>query len=125
MKYIVKNLHDLAELKNANLKMSLRSIEIADITLKEKGIEKQLNRHYFACGCQTGSLFVLVTMLTSIIAGVSFGFQGNLVWWKIMIYLAVAAIIGKSFGLLWSYIQLHKIYHTLSCQLTTGSYETD
>jgi hypothetical protein len=117
MKYIVSNQEELAELRNATLKMSLHSIAIESDAVQDSRLEKQLNRHYFACGCQSGSVCVLLTLLASAVAGLLYGFHGTFLWWKILIYLAVAAIVGKCLGLFWSHVQLHKIYRQLSSLL--------
>jgi hypothetical protein len=117
MKYIVSNREELAELRNATLKMSLRSIAIESNAVQDARIEKQLNRHYFACGCQSGSVCVLLTLLVSVIVGFMYGFHGTMIWWRILIYMAVAAIAGKCIGLLWSYVRLRKLYRQLGSLL--------
>ena len=113
MKYTICNREDLAKLKDANLKMSIRSILIGHNAVQNSRIEKQLNRHYFACGCQSGSVFVLLTLFVSLLSGFIYGFRGPVLWWKIMLYMAAAAVIGKAAGLLWSHLRLRSLYRQL------------
>ncbi len=113
MKYIICNQEDLAKLQNAHLKMSIRSIFIGHNDLQNSRIEKQLNRHYFACGCQSGSVAVLLTLFVSLLSGFKYGFDGPVLWWKILLYMAAAAIAGKAAGLLWSHLRLRSLYRQL------------
>ena len=122
MKYIIRNQEDLARLRNATLKMSLRSIVIESSAVQNTRIEKQLNRYYFACGCQSGSVCVLLTLLVSVIFGFIYDFRGPMIWWKILIYMAISAITGKGIGLLWSYMQLRKLYRQLDPLLSSETH---
>ena len=119
MKYVLSNREELADLRNrnSNFKMSLRRIAIESNTVQDKRIEKQLNKHFFACGCQSGSVFVLITLISSLIIGLMYGFHGILIWWKILIYMSIAAIVGKCLGLLWSHMHLRRIYKQLNIML--------
>lgn len=117
MKYILRSREELEELKKGNLRMSLRNISIESDSIQDPQIEKRLNRHFFACGCQTGSVFVLLTLTVCLVIGFLFGFYGLFEWWKIMLYVAFAALIGKLLGLFWRLIQLRKLYKQLESLL--------
>lgn len=77
-------------------------------------LERRLNAAYFACGCQAGSVAVLITMLASVLAGLARGFDGRLGWSWVALYVVGAAAAGKLSGLAIARLQLRSILRTLS-----------
>lgn len=66
--------------------------------------EERLERYYTACGCETGSAFMLATLLSYIVVLGANGF-GTLQWRDLGVGLAlttIAAIAGKIVGLLYA-----------------------
>lgn len=106
----------LARLRGTPMKQNIRSITVVDSGLpadEARSLERQLNRWYFACGCEQGSLAVLLTLLTSVAAGLRAGFDGALAWWCIVGYVMAAALVGKVLGLLYAKTRLRGLYRRL------------
>jgi hypothetical protein len=116
MDYLVDDLAALAHLRQPDVRATIRHIRLGG-RLADEQIEKSLNDSYFACGCQQGSLAVIVTLVGSVALGLIFGFDGALIWWCIGLYLAGAALLGKLFGLGISRLRLHRIYRQLQSRL--------
>ncbi|MBI3150125.1 MAG: hypothetical protein HYZ17_16600 [Betaproteobacteria bacterium] len=116
----------LARLRSAPMKQCIRSIAVVDSRLPDdqaRALERQLNRWYFACGCEQGSLAVLLTLLTSVAGGLRAGFDGALAWWCIVGYVMVAAFVGKVLGLLYAKARLRGLYRRLDAHYRCGQHE--
>ena len=123
----------LERLRTSSTKRVIRSIVVVDPELPTgaaRQLERQLNRWYFACGCEQGSMAVLVTLLACSAAGFVAGFAGPFEWWRIVGYVMAAALSGKVLGLAyararlrWHYRHLETYYgrRELKEQLHAGS----
>lgn len=101
MEYVISNKTSLEKLENdKSLKQTVRHIKIElsnDTDLSE--YERQLNRHYFSCGCETGSFMVFLTVLAGFVIWLTDIAPTIWVWWKILIILFLSALLGKITGL--------------------------
>jgi hypothetical protein len=118
MEYTVHNLESLRQLRqDKNLRRSLRRIRLPEA----EGIpvkEKKLNKHYFACGCDTGAYTVYAGIVFFLVLWWQMPYSSLLVWWKIAIGIAIAALAGKGFGLLISAYKLRRYYRKLEAYFT-------
>jgi len=112
MELVVRDRTTLVELRQPGMKARIRRIKLEG-PIADPTMERALNRAYFACGCEEGSVAVLMTLLTSLLLGVIGGFEGALAWWCIAIYLAVSALLGKAIGLMLSSLRLRRIWRSL------------
>ena len=110
MEYIVDSLASLEQLRSG--KPAIRRIRLAG-PLADEGTERALNRAYFACGCELGSVTVMAVLVASVLLGLLRGFDGALAWWCILLYLAAAALIGKAAGLTLARLRLAQLYSRL------------
>jgi hypothetical protein len=117
MEYIVDDRGTLAHLRQAGARATIHRIRLAG-PLADEQTEKALNESYFACGCQQGSFAVLATLLGSVLLGIGYEFDGVLMWWRIGLYLAGAALLGKLLGLAISRLRFRQIYRRLQAQLS-------
>jgi hypothetical protein len=102
---------------------TVRSIVVVDPDLAPHTtarIEAQLNRWYFACGCEQGSVAVLLSLVASVLGGLLQGFDGPLAWWRILIYAAAAAFTGKLLGLGYARVRLRHLYRRLEARYRKG-----
>ena len=116
MNYLVHNLDSLEKLrKDKNIKYGIRKINIElpennDVKL----YERRLNKHYFACGCQEGAISVYISLFGSLLTCwiLKLNILSN--WWRILIVMAIAALIGKLFGLIYSNFKLKRTFQNLA-----------
>jgi len=126
-------LESLERLRASSTKRVIRSIAVVAPELPTDAacrLERQLNRWYFACGCEQGSISVLVTLLACSTTGLVAGFDGPFEWWRIVGYVMAAALGGKALGMAYAKARLRGLYRRLEthygCQklkerLRTGS----
>ncbi len=115
MNYSVNNMDSLEKLrKDKSIKQSIRKVmlDIPDKNLVQR-LERKLNKHYFACGCQEGAFSVYLALFGVILSCWLLHINIISSWWRILTVLAIAALFGKLFGLLLSSFKLKKIYHNL------------
>src|SRR3954451_3034200 len=94
----------------------VRRIIVIDASMpsdEARTLERRLNRWYFACGCEQGSVVVMLTLFTCAAAGIVHGFDGPFTWWRIVAYLLTAALAGKALGLAYAKARLHHLYRQL------------
>lgn len=106
----------LARLRAPATKRRIRSIAVSDSESPPdavRSLERKLNRWYFACGCEQGSVAVLATLAGCLAAGFIAGFEGPFAWWRIIGYTMAAALGGKVFGLAYSRARLLGLYQRL------------
>lgn len=106
----------LERLRASSTKRVIRSIAVVDPELPTdaaRRLERQLNRWYFACGCEQGSISVLVTLLVCSATGLAAGFHGSFEWWRIVGYVMAAALAGKALGLAYAKARLRGHYRQL------------
>lgn len=106
----------LERLRASSTKRVIRSITVVDSELPTdaaRRLEQQLNRWYFACGCEQGSMAVLVTLLVCSATGLVAGFDGPFEWWRIVGYVMAAALGGKALGLAYAKARLSGLYRRL------------
>lgn len=106
----------LERLRASSTKRVIRSIAVVDPELPTdaaRRLERQLNRWYFACGCEQGSMAVLVTLLACSATGLVAGFDGPFEWWRIVGYVMAAALGGKALGLAYAKARLRGLYRRL------------
>ncbi|MGE5763863.1 MAG: hypothetical protein ACM3ZF_08320 [Mycobacterium leprae] len=106
----------LARLRAPSTRRTVRSIVVSDPDLApptRASLERRLNRWYFACGCEQGSVAVLLTLVAGIVGGLLHGFDGPLVWWRVMLYVVAAALAGKVLGLAYARLRLRSLCRRL------------
>ena len=106
----------LDRLRATSIKAISRRITVTDPTFSPDtlaGLERSLNRWYFACGCEQGSVTVLLTLAASMAAGVVNNFDTPFEWWQIIGYLIAAGLVGKALGLTYAKLRLHGLYRYL------------
>ncbi len=98
----------LTKLAGRTSRATVRRIELAGAERLAGGgaLERQINRWYFACGCEQGSVTVLLAIASCTTAGLWRGFDGPLAWWRVVAYVAAAALIGKFAGLAYARLRL-------------------
>lgn len=120
MDYYIRDIDSLKKLsQEKNLKNTIRKIKLSFDAGKEvNASEQKLNKYYFACGCKEGAITVYVVLFCSFILWWSSGFIIVGSWWKFIIVIACAALIGKVTGLIINKYKLKKVLHDLERQLT-------
>lgn len=106
----------LERLRASSTKRVIRSITLVAPELPTdvaRRLERQLNRWYFACGCEQGSLSVLMMLLACLTVGIVAGFDGPLQWWRIVAYVMAAALGGKALGIAYAKARLRGLYRRL------------
>lgn len=105
----------LATLNRRGLRASIRRIALADAERLPDGahLERQINRWFFACGCEQGSFTVLLVAAGSITAGLWHGFDGPLAWWRVVAYVAAAALVGKVAGIAHARLRVRRVRRRL------------
>jgi hypothetical protein len=106
----------LDRLRVPSTRRIVRSIVVIDPDIAPQTaawMELRLNRWYFACGCEQGSVAVLLTLVTSVLWGMLQGFDGPLIWWRILSYVAASALVGKLLGLGYARVRLRYLYRRL------------
>ncbi|MBO0901753.1 hypothetical protein J1G42_14290 [Cellulomonas sp. zg-ZUI222] len=116
MELIVEDLTTLARLRRPGTRSTIRRVRLHG-ALADPVLERRLNTAYFACGCKTGSAAVSLTMAVSVLLGILQGFAGPWALWRILLYLAAAALLGKAVGLVGSRVELRRIYRRLDAAL--------
>ena len=123
MEYVISNKTSLDKLENdKSLKRTIRRIKI-DMGSNENfsKLEKQLNRHYFACGCETGTFAVLITFLVGCIIWLTDAAPIIWVWWKVLSILFLSSLFGKIIGLGISHMKLRRLLRELKVKMKWGS----
>lgn len=114
MIYTVYDLTTLKKLKHEKtLKNSIRKIQLQIDDPSAPSLERKLNRYFFACGCQEGSVAVSITLGILLITWAAIGFPRVQHWWMPLAALAVVSIIGKIAGLIISWRKLKTIFNYL------------
>ena len=123
MDYQLKDIETLQKLRQERwLRSSIRRIKVTpNDSLQAKRIEKKLNRYYFACGCEEGSLAVFLTMSILFLIWWSRGFVSFIRWWKLAAIIAAAALAGKLIGLAVNRYRLKKMFRVLEAYYTRDS----
>ena len=106
----------LERLRASSTNRVIRSIVVVapeSPTDAARRLERQLNRWYFACGCEQGSMAVLVTLLACSTTGIFAGFDGPFEWWRIVGYVMAAALGGKALGIAYAKARLRGLYRRL------------
>jgi hypothetical protein len=119
---MIYTIYDLATLKKLKhekmLKNSVRKIQLKIDDPDARSIEKKLNRYFFACGCQEGSIVVSITMGISLMTWAIIGFPRIQPWWMPFAALAIASVLGKITGLIISWRKLRTIFNYLEEHFT-------
>ncbi|CAZ98433.1 hypothetical protein Q4603_09370 [Zobellia galactanivorans] len=120
MIYIVKDLASLEELKsNPNLKQVYRKIQLDENLPLSTRYSKQLNKYYYACGCQEGSMAVFACMVGMATAYFVTDGQFFDTWWKGIAVLVIAALLGKTAGIVYAKLKLNETLRALKKALAT------
>jgi len=112
MEILLASEADITDLKSRK-RADIRRVRLAG-PLADEQLERDLNRAFLACGCAAGSAAVYVAIITCLTLGFLYGFRGDLVWWRILIYLVIASLAGKGIGLLLARVQSTRILKRLS-----------
>lgn len=120
MDYILNNMNSLQKLQyDRDLKNSIRRIRVnTGDTFQAKIFELKLNKYYFACGCQSGTIAVYLSMLLCFLLWWSPDFNPFVSWLRIAIIIAISAFVGKLIGLLVSRYRLKKMFRVLEAYYT-------
>lgn len=113
---VLSDAASLDRLRHPDTKRVVRRVVVADprvTTTEALRIEQQLNRWYFACGCEQGSAAVLVTLVLSVWGGIVNDFAGAFVWWRVLAYAMGAALAGKAAGLAYARLRLRAVLRRL------------
>lgn len=114
MSYIIRNLEELNSLKkNKKTNLSEIIIDLPNITIEEnQKYSAKINKYYFACGCETGTYFMVIAILSMIIlSAFGFIFKDTSLLWSIIysvIFVLIFSIIGKLSGLSLAKINLNR-----------------
>ena len=116
MNYVINNKTSLEKLENdKSLKQKIRKIKIELDSSKDfSNYERQINRHYFSCGCETGSFTVLATLIVGYFLWANDVAPTIWVWWKVLIILVLSSLFGKIVGLLISHMKFRRLLRELS-----------
>lgn len=120
---VLRGPESLRRLRDPNTKRVVRRIVVADPRLDGADatrLEQQLNRWYFACGCEQGSAAVLLTLMVSVWGGIANDFDGPFVWWRVLVYAMVAALVGKAAGLAVARLRLRALLRRLEVSISDG-----
>jgi hypothetical protein len=113
---IVDSAESLRALREPGRRGTVRRVRLGG-PLADERLEKRLNDAYFACGCDTGSIAVSLTLAACVAGGVVTHLHGAFGPWHIAGYLAAAAIAGKTLGLAAARIRLRRITRRLRARL--------
>ncbi|MGL5864323.1 MAG: hypothetical protein ACRCYX_00420 [Dermatophilaceae bacterium] len=116
MDYVVDSAETLRGLRSPGRRAVIRRVRLGG-PLADASLEKRLNRAYFACGCDTGSVAVGMTLLVCVSGALTTGLGGAFGPWHIAGYLAGAALAGKAFGLAVARTQLRTVERQLAARL--------
>jgi hypothetical protein len=125
MEYQLSDLRSLQKLRSDKaLKNSIRKIKVTSENILQSQIfEEKLNKYYFACGCQAGTITVFLVMLSYGLLWWSSGFSLSVNWWQIVATLFAAALAGKLTGLLISRYRLERTFRVLETLYTQSRNE--
>ncbi|QHI38828.1 hypothetical protein IMCC3317_42280 [Kordia antarctica] len=108
----MEQLYELKSILKPFKKIELKLPYLND--LQNQTWEKLVKKEYFSCGCTTGSYFVGIGILLTIIYLVYMSTFEIPISVKMIIALVVGmAILGKLFGLLFAHIRLLRIVQSL------------
>ena len=116
MEFTADSAAGLEDLRSRRIRQGVRRIRLAG-PLADERAERAFNRAYFACGCELGSIAVMAALVGSLIAGLLLGFDGAFAWWRILIHLAAAAVVGKITGLAIARLRLRRLYRRLQARV--------
>ncbi|UYM06538.1 hypothetical protein [Solicola gregarius] len=116
MEHVVDDLGSLSALRTRGTKATVERIRL-DGRLADTASERALNRTYFSCGCEQGSVAVLLTMVGCVVGVLVHGPGAPFGWWQIGVYLAVSAVVGKAVGLFVARLLFRRIYRRLEADL--------
>lgn len=120
MQYLIDDSDSLAALRKRQLPAGSTRIVLGG-PFANDDVERRLNRAYFACGCEEGSVAVLLALIASAFGAVTTGWDGAFTWWRIAAYVSVAALAGKGVGLAWARVRLGRVHRHLAAMAETSS----
>jgi hypothetical protein len=123
----IAGMRSLERLRDPSTKRVIRRIAVIDPAWPAdtaRRLERQLNRWYFSCGCELGSVAVLATLLACTATGFVAGFDGPLTWWRILAYAMLAALAGKLLALAYAGARLSGLYRRLETHYAHRGPET-
>lgn len=121
IEYTVSDIDSLNNLKNDRaIKDRIRKIKI-DINksnpLDIRELEHDINKHYFACGCEQGTISVYISLLALLTIWLV-DTTNILIHWKFIICILLSsAFVGKAIGLIYSRYKLRFIYAKINLAL--------
>lgn len=108
----IEQLHQLKSITKPFKKIDLKLPHLND--LQNQTWEKLIKKEYFSCGCTTGSYFVGIGILCSLIYIVyTFAFPTPISIKMILALVVGMAILGKLVGLFLAHIRLLRIVQSL------------
>lgn len=126
MTYIINDLKSLEKLiKDKNLRRSLRKIQLDLPISNSENYSREINKYYFACGCEQGAITVFATILIVAIIFVTTDLPILENWWYALIYLLVGAILGKVYGIVHKKIMFQKTVNALKRELLISKSKID
>lgn len=113
MHYLISDTASLARLQQRTLPAGTTQLTLSG-PFADDDLQRTLNSAYFACGCEEGSVAVLLALSVSVFGAATTGLDGSFAWWRIAGYLAVAALGGKGVGLALARVRLRRVLRRLS-----------
>lgn len=113
MKYLIDDAASLAALTHRQLPFGITQITLGG-PFADDDLQQQLNTAYFACGCEEGSIAILAALMVSVYGALTTGLAGPFSWWRIAVYLGIAALGGKVVGLGLARMRLHRLSRQLA-----------
>ncbi|MCC6281808.1 MAG: hypothetical protein IT262_14465 [Saprospiraceae bacterium] len=119
MNYIVSDKVSLERLMmDKTIKNSFRRIKLEFANFENtKEWEDKINKNYFACGCETGSMAVCAVLVIFVVLWSIGSLFAIFTWWKMIATIFAAALTGKIAGLVLSHFQLQKLVKELEAAL--------
>ena len=117
MEYLeINNIEQLRELKSITKKIKKIELKLPFLSNSENQTwEKRIRKEYFSCGCNTGSFFVNVVVIISLLyVGYCLCTSNTISIKWIGITIVVSALIGKFTGLIAAHIRMLRIIKLLT-----------
>ena len=106
----IREIYQLEEI--AAKRLNTFTLLFSDFSEQEnKDWELKLTKDYYACGCETGSAFLIVSMIISIVYSIysfktdTMNIDLNFIFTQLIVFI-LAAVLGKTIGLVRSKIRM-------------------
>lgn len=107
MKFVVDDAVSFTALQKRELPPDVTHVSLRGPFTDDR-LERRVNSSYFSCGCEEGSVAVLLALFVSTFGAITSGLDGTFTWWRIVAYVGAAALGGKGLGLALARIRLRR-----------------